>query len=107
MILYIVSGICGNIFTAAIGGGIDTVSVGASTAIYGLISALIGYMIINWKSMSMYSDRRNSIMCFLCLIIIFLMVFSMNPGTTNLDVNGHIGGFIGGLFFSLALFTPF
>lgn len=107
MILYTIAGICGNAFTAAISGASGAISVGASTAIYGLLAALVGYMILNWKAMGMYADRRNTIMCFLCLIIFFLVVFSMNPSSTNLDYNGHIGGFLGGLFFSMAIFTPF
>lgn len=107
MILYVITGICGNSFTGVVSGATGSISVGASTSIYGLLASLVGYMILNWKTMEIYAERRNIIMCFLCLIIFFLVIFSINPSTSNLDYNGHIGGFIGGIFFSLAIYKPF
>lgn len=108
-IVYIISGVCGNIFSSVVGSDPTIVSVGASTCIYGIIAALVGFMILNWDAMAPYSTNRNYIMCILCMCICFLVFMSMGPsdGGGSLDYNGHLGGFIGGFFFSLCLFTPF
>lgn len=58
----------------------NTVSVGASTCIYGLLAGLLGYMILNWYAMGRdeYSiNYRNTIMCILCAIIGFIVFMSL------------------------------
>jgi len=48
IVIYVVSGLGGNIFSSLI---TDYPSVGASTAIFGLLGALIGYMLFNWNAL--------------------------------------------------------
>lgn len=50
-ILYLSAGVSGNLFSALIN---DSVSVGASTAIFGLLACLLGYLIINWDALARY-----------------------------------------------------
>jgi rhomboid protease GluP len=49
--LYLVSSISGNLFSCLV---TDSVSVGASTAIFGLLASLLGYLIINWDALARY-----------------------------------------------------
>lgn len=52
LLMYIVSGIAGNILAAVTAAYPYTeVNVGASTALYGMLGILIGYMILNWKGL--------------------------------------------------------
>ena len=49
--LYLTACVSGNLFSALIS---DGVSVGASTAIFGLLACLLGYLIINWDALARY-----------------------------------------------------
>lgn len=42
-------------FSSAISNDVSAVSVGASTCIYGLMAALVSYMILNWYAMEPYN----------------------------------------------------
>ena len=48
LIIYLISGICGNIFSLVCNPSNDTVRAGASTALYGIIGVIFGYIVINW-----------------------------------------------------------
>jgi hypothetical protein len=48
ILLYIISAISGNILSNLGASQESQISVGASTALYGYIAALVAYLIINW-----------------------------------------------------------
>lgn len=73
--LFIISGICGNVFSSYIGDNSNNISVGASTGIYGLIGSLISYMILNWEAMEPYKEMRNINMCVLIFILFIFLFF--------------------------------
>lgn len=53
LIIYLVSGISGNIFSLATESNQDhyqIIKAGASTALFGMIGLLLGYIIINWSA---------------------------------------------------------
>ena len=52
-IIYIICAIGGNIFSLAVDSDSNyrNVKAGASTALYGLIGVLIGYLVINWSAL--------------------------------------------------------
>jgi rhomboid protease GluP len=75
-----------------------TVSVGASTAIFGLIGSFVSSLIVNWGYYRHNTDRRLSIVIF--LLVTILMAVSI---TGNVDQAGHFGGFLTGVVCGLWL----
>lgn len=92
LVIYFVSGICGGLMSAALGGN---VSVGASGAIFGLTGALLyfGYYYRNYLGAAL----RNQI---IPVIVINLMIGFMISGIDNFC---HIGGLAGGFLTTMAL----
>lgn len=83
-----------------------TKGVGASAAIFGFISVLIGYILMNWKSID---SRMNNTSKFSLLInITFFIIFNLAVGFTsdNIDNMGHIGGLIYGFFLIWVIQKP-
>ena len=94
--LYLLSGFGGILFSAL---SSDMRSMGASTAVYGLVGAYLSFMIINWGYLSAHPEKRCNIIIFICLAL-FL---SFMLGTQNIDVLGHLGGFLTGSLVALFL----
>lgn len=77
------SGIGGNIFSLAVDSRFEgIIKAGASTALYGMIGVVIGYIIINWVGLKMVGEqlRCNSI-CLAMFLLIFVIIFT--PSTLN------------------------
>ena len=72
----------------------DTLSVGASTAIFGLSGAYLAYIILNTQYLSSNPER----MCKLIMFILFSLLLTIMLGGKNVDTLGHLGGFITGFF---------
>ena len=93
LIVYIVSGICGGLFSVCINSNI--VSVGASGAIFGLMGALLyfGYHYRNYLGNVVKTQ--------------ILPIVAINLGigflVSGIDNACHIGGFVGGLLSAMAL----
>jgi rhomboid protease GluP len=98
LIIYLISGIAGNIFSSLINPG--PVKAGASTALYGIIGLIIGYIIINWSGLDLIGPvLKCQVWCTGFMIIIFIFIFT--PGNTEgVDFFGHLGGFMAGLWLS-------
>ena len=98
LIIYLVSGIAGNIFSVLLNPG--SVKAGASTALYGVIGIIIGYIIINWNGLDLVGPAMKcQIWCTGLMIIIFIFIFTpSNSG--SIDYFGHLGGFMAGLWLS-------
>jgi rhomboid protease GluP len=97
-LIYMLSGIGGNIFSALIDS--TDVKAGASTSLYGMIGVIIGYMIINWSGLDIVGPiMKYQLCCTSVMIIMFIFFFSV-LGTGNVDVFGHLGGLMTGLFLS-------
>ena len=114
ILIYILSGLLGGLFSVLIEPNAH--SVGASICICGLISALMGFFIINWEILPTIFGIQNR-----CYIIFFplMMIFMTIPlvaGTyqgsgidysqTTVNVYGHIGGLIFGFFLSFIFIKP-
>ena len=54
-------------------------SVGASTAIYGLIATLLAMIVVNWKSLDRSPEVRCCLILMICLVLFFsiIMAFSV------------------------------
>lgn len=93
IIIYLVSGICGGLLSAATGS--NTISVGASGAIFGLAGALL-YFGYHYRTYLGEAIKRQIIP----VIIINLIIGYLVAGIDNF---GHIGGLIGGILCTMAL----
>jgi rhomboid protease GluP len=75
-------------------------TVGASTAIFGILGGFIAYLIINWVALGRFGPVRSTLTCIIVIIIVFSLLFSVG---SNIDIFAHIGGLVGGLLISLAI----
>ncbi len=91
--LYLIAGFTGNSLSFVFS---PVASLGASTAIFGLVAAEAIFILRNKK---LFGGRAQSMLINLVLIILFnlSMGFSANSGIDNL---GHLGGLAGGLIFA-------
>lgn len=94
LIIYMLSGILGSIFSAAFMSA-NTISIGASGAIFGLLGS-IAYFTYYYRA-TLQGLLRSQI---LPVILLNLALGFMIPG---IDVSGHIGGLIGGILVSMAI----
>lgn len=92
--LYIIAGLGGSYLSHLMMG--DIVSIGASGAIFGLLGALIGYVM---KHREMF--RRGALMNLLVIAGINL-AWGFQPGS-GIDNFGHLGGLITGFLLSLII----
>lgn len=94
LIIFLYSGIIGNLLSVILMND-NTISAGASGAIFGLMGAIL-YFAINQRSY-MGEALKNEI---LPVIIINIILSVMIPG---INMHAHIGGLIGGMLISIAL----
>lgn len=94
ILLYLLSGFAGNVLSFAL---TPNPSLGASTAVFGLLAAEGMFIFQNRRLFGPVATRQS----ILNLIVIFVinLTYGFMPGT-NIDNMGHIGGFIGGIFFA-------
>lgn len=77
-------------------------SVGASTAIFGLIGYYVSYLIIEWQRLGETNPmQRFTLIIFILLILLFN--FQIGITETNVDNLGHIGGLIVGIIMGFAI----
>lgn len=97
-LLYLLSGIAGNIASFALGQA-NSISAGASTSLFGLFGAFIvlGHLFKDNPAIKVLVQRY---WVFIGMNLIF------NLFSSNIDMMGHIGGFIGGILASLAISIP-
>ncbi|SDM86920.1 rhomboid family intramembrane serine protease [Sediminibacillus halophilus] len=89
LLIYLLTGFAGNLFTFIVDPSAYYVHVGASGAIYGLFGMYM-YMVFFRKHLI---DRANAQIVTTILIIGLIMTF-LRPG---INILGHLFGFIGGL----------
>jgi len=78
----------------------NTLTIGASTAIFGILGGYVAYLIINWRTLEKYGPARQVITCIVIVLVLISFMVSVGPGV---NVLAHLGGFIGGILISLAL----
>ena len=94
-LLYLLGGFAGNVLSFLISSQSYTYSIGASTAIFGLIGAEGVFFYQNRKLFG--SEARRAIGNVIFVIVINLFIIGSLPFIDNW---GHIGGLIGGLMFT-------
>lgn len=98
--LYLLSGLSGSIFSFGLRAGVG-LSAGASTAIFGLVGALLAFFIRNRRHFGEVGRRRVN--HYLVVAALNLYIGLSVPSIDNL---GHLGGFVGGLMLGWLL-CPF
>ena len=96
LVIYVLSGLCGSILSLAFSH--NTISAGASGAIFGLLGALLyfGYYYRTYLGATI----RSSI---IPVIILNLIIGMLIPGISN---SAHIGGLVGGILISMMVGVP-
>lgn len=98
LVLYILSGITGNLASFAFGAN-NALSAGASTSLFGMFGAFLALALI-YRENRFLTELGKS---FLGLIVVNLL---MDLTMSGIDIWGHIGGAIGGLLLGYALGIP-
>lgn len=98
LLIYIASGLCGNIVSAIwdIRTGEYVVSAGASGAVFGLIGALLYVALRNRGQSGSISGRR-------LIFMIFLMLY-YGFSSAGVDNAAHVGGLLSGFLFAVLLY---
>ncbi len=91
LMLYLVSGFAGNVFSFYF---TDSPSLGASTAIFGLLAAEGVFLYFN---KSLFGERGKKALSNIITVAAINLFIGMSPGIDNW---GHIGGLLGGLVFA-------
>lgn len=89
--LYLISGFAGNVLSMIMS---PAASLGASTAIFGLLAA---EGIFVFQNKRLFGDRARSILTNIVVIAAVNLVIGLSPGIDNW---GHLGGLLGGLLFA-------
>jgi len=90
--LYIVSGFAGNVFSMIF---TPNPSLGASTAIFGLLAAQGVFFLMNRRVLGRMSQR--ALINIVLVAGVNFLISGVNPGIDNW---GHLGGFLGGGLFA-------
>ena len=88
--------------------------MGASTAVYGLVGAYLAFLILNWGYLKNNPNKRCQIIIFICLGLFLSFLLGAEVSLRyvsvltlitiqNIDVLGHLGGFLTGTLIGLFL----
>lgn len=94
-LVYLIGGIGGNLASLALGGD-QTISAGASTALFGLFGAMAGLGALNRDQPALKQLGEQS----LALAVVNLLIDLFMPG---IDIWGHAGGLATGFLFTIML----
>lgn len=92
-VLYFLGGFAGNVFSFLLGKE-NGFSVGASTAVFGLITAEVIFFYQNRQVLGSYAKQA---MTNTLVVIVLNLAISLSPG---IDGWGHVGGLLGGGIFA-------
>lgn len=91
--LYFIGGFAGNVLSFLLS---QYPSLGASTAIFGLVAAELVFILKNKK---MFGSKARSMLINLVLVILVNLSFGLGANS-GIDNWGHLGGLAGGLIFA-------
>jgi len=88
VMIYILTGISASLWSSVL--SYESVSVGASGALFGLVGADLAYVIYNWKEIPHVQQEA----CFIAMITVLTFLFGIDSQVDNF---AHLGGLISGL----------
>jgi rhomboid protease GluP len=89
--LYLLGAFGGNVLSFLLSAG---VSVGASTAVFGLVAAQGVFV---YQNRAMFGPQARAMLTNVVVIVVFNLILGLSPGIDNW---GHLGGLIAGLGFA-------
>lgn len=92
LLLYLVGGYAGNVLSFLFS---TSASIGASTAIFGLVAAQIVFIL---RNRMLFGPRARSLLTNLAVVVGVNLAFGLMQ--SGIDNWGHLGGLIGGLLFA-------
>lgn len=98
--IYFLTGFAGNLLGCLT--STATISVGASGSIFGVIGAIIGWILLNWSALSGNPSRNISLIILSIITGFTLLLGFIQPSTDNAV---HVGGVISGIACAFA-FLP-
>ena len=104
LIIYILSGIGGNIFSLVTTSNQNRLQLkaGASTALFGMIGLTLGYLIYNWRGLNNIGVQlKCKLVCTITFLLVFVIFFAPSTNSSssnNIDFFGHLGGFLTGIW---------
>jgi rhomboid protease GluP len=93
LLLYLLSALGGNVLSFVLS---DANSLGASTAIFGLLAAEAVFILQNRR---LFGQRVRGMLFNIAFILLINLMFGFSANT-NIDNFGHLGGLLGGFIFS-------
>ncbi|MBM4081130.1 MAG: rhomboid family intramembrane serine protease, partial [Planctomycetes bacterium] len=96
LLLYLLSGLCGNVATLLFTHGL---SAGASGAIFGLAGAILMLEVLHGVNPFKFMARREGYSILPIILINLILGFQI----PQIDNSGHIGGLLGGIVFGYCL----
>ena len=104
-LIYILSGILGSLFTVLIQS--NTSNVGASICCFGIMGTMLCFYLINWGALEkIFGVNNKCLIVFFPCMMIFMSLFVLSVGNSEINIYGHIGGVIFGFFLSLCFIKP-
>ena len=104
-LIYILSGILGSLFTVLIQS--NTSNVGASICCFGIMGTMLGFYLINWGALGkIFGVNNKCLIVFFPCMMIFMSLFVLSVGNSEINIYGHIGGVVFGFFLSLCFIKP-
>ena len=91
LVLYLVAGYAGNVLSFLLSAN---PSLGASTAIFGLVATQVVFI---YRNRMLFGDRARGMLINLGVVVAINLLLSLQPG---IDIYGHLGGLVGGLIFA-------
>lgn len=91
LLLYFIGGYTGNVLSFLLS---PNPSLGASTAIFGLVAAEIVFI---YRNRFLFGKRSQAMLANLAIVVVVNFLFGLQPGIDNW---GHLGGLVGGLVFA-------
>ncbi len=89
--LYVVSGFAGTVLSFVMS---DAASLGASSAVFGLLAA---HAVFAYRNQKVFGQRAQAVMRSILQIAAINFIIGLSPGIDNW---GHFGGLLGGLVFT-------
>jgi len=93
LLLYLIGGYAGNVLSFLMS---PNPSIGASTAIFGLVAAEIVFI---YRNRLLFGSRARGMLINLGVIVVVNLGLGLAPGS-DIDNWGHLGGMLGGLIFA-------
>lgn len=102
--LYLCAGIGGGVFSCLVS---NSNGVGASVAIFGMLGAYLGFILMNWKALDRIQGPTNKFFNLIFMLMIILLNISIGFTNPMIDNYGHIGGLIYGFFLIFLIHSPY